>query len=567
MAGAGGCEAGEPVACADATTRLLCGVDGQPVKPTACPTATPYCTGKGECVECMQASQCPAVDQECLIPACTGGVCGAAPVASGVASDKQIPHDCARRVCDGMGGISVVPDASDTKEPGSDACLVPVCDGLEATMAPAPLGTACDLAGSPGVCNGMGNCGECTPGESKCTDENGATTCSPEGHWGVVTVCGASTPVCSEGACVGVVQVSTNGETDGPQHTCALLADGHLRCWGSNSTGQLGTGEATYNEPRPQTAKGIGGISLVATGGRHTCVIASGEVWCWGRGSSGQLGNGELTTSPVPVSTGLTGVTDLSAGSHHTCAIAQGKVYCWGENTDHQLGFAGTGSAVPTEIPSLAGATMIRLSERASCAVGDFDGGTVHQQVRCWGDKIDDQLGTDSAPGDSPKAVIAPQMFPDTLQGVAELAVGPTHACASLSNPDQDTYCWGKGKAGNFGDEGNSLALSHAVKKQALSHASQLTAGLDLTCLIKSTDSRLRCTGTNSSGQLGNGSFVSNGGVPSLIPLPAVTTVCAGQGQVCAIAGGQLYCWGQNTYGQLGIGSYNNMALPTAVHW
>ena len=107
---------------------------------------------------------------------------------------------------------------------------------------------------------------------------------------------------------------------------------------------QLGDGTTT-NRATPQAVPGLSGGTAVATGGAHTCVVLSDStVRCWGDGMEGQLGGGGGAvgqhTTPTSV-VGLSGVAQLAAGSEYTCALlTSGGASCWGSNYDGQLGNA-----------------------------------------------------------------------------------------------------------------------------------------------------------------------------------------------------------------------------------
>lgn len=79
----------------------------------------------------------------------------------------------------------------------------------------------------------------------------------------------------------------------GIHHMCAvMLANSGLRCWGRNDASQLGqgTGENVYSPPSADLP-GIASVLSVGCGWNHTCVVVgSGEVKCWGSNSNGQLG-------------------------------------------------------------------------------------------------------------------------------------------------------------------------------------------------------------------------------------------------------------------------------------
>jgi alpha-tubulin suppressor-like RCC1 family protein len=162
------------------------------------------------------------------------------------------------------------------------------------------------------------------------------------------------TPVDVSGLSSGVAAISA-----GDSHTCALTTAGGLKCWGYNPDGQLGIGTSDYNaHPTPVDVSGLtSGVAAVSAGYFHTCALTTaGGVKCWGDNSSGELGDGISTgpqrcaspatpttlacsTTPVDVSGLTSGVAAISAGDGHTCALTTaGGVKCWGANGTGQLG-------------------------------------------------------------------------------------------------------------------------------------------------------------------------------------------------------------------------------------
>ena len=132
-------------------------------------------------------------------------------------------------------------------------------------------------------------------------------------------------------------------------HTCAVLTDGSVDCWGN---GALGNGASTSPKEAVPVA-GLSGAIGVAVGDQDSCALlaaGSGTVECWGANFYAQVGDGTSGTSqdtPVPVVTGsgtLSGVVQISGGGAHTCGLlADGTVDCWGENAYGQLGVPTTG--------------------------------------------------------------------------------------------------------------------------------------------------------------------------------------------------------------------------------
>jgi len=140
-------------------------------------------------------------------------------------------------------------------------------------------------------------------------------------------------------------------------HTC-VRAGGRLRCWGWNESGELGSGSATPTSSAetvevtvPPGALGdFGGDGFIIFGGAHTCAVVGASLYCWGRSLNGEVGVGTNPFSPIltPSLVSLTGVTRVSGGTVHTCAVASGAVHCWGYN---ERGRLGNGSETSTNIP------------------------------------------------------------------------------------------------------------------------------------------------------------------------------------------------------------------------
>lgn len=156
------------------------------------------------------------------------------------------------------------------------------------------------------------------------------------GQLGDGTHANRSQPADVEGLRITAVSLSL-----GEAHSCALLINHTLQCWGDNQFGQLAD-SAIKNNPFPLPVAGLAnGISAVSAGSGHTCALTGAGAQCWGRNYFGQLGNGTLDSSSQPVTVvgfSLT-VAAIAAGGNHTCGLAAGGgVRCWGSNAFGQLG-------------------------------------------------------------------------------------------------------------------------------------------------------------------------------------------------------------------------------------
>jgi cysteine-rich repeat protein len=159
----------------------------------------------------------------------------------------------------------------------------------------------------------------------------------------------------------------------GRAHSCALLDDGSVRCWGGNSFGQLGYGDQINRNSPPAEVVNLEGQILVfnpisdpirlATGGFHTCALLDdGGVKCWGRGSEGQLGLSGASNQLTPTTTVILGrpATQITAGGNHTCAVLDdGRVICWGQANSGQLGYGSPNNVGDNEAPVSAGQVSI----------------------------------------------------------------------------------------------------------------------------------------------------------------------------------------------------------------
>lgn len=328
--------------------------------------------------------------------------------------------------------------------------------------------------------------------------------------------------------------------TAGAAHTCALVDGTSARCWGDNSHGQLGLGtwDPGGDELVPVEVVGLGTASALAAGDSHTCaVVADGRVRCWGLNDAGQLGDGTTTDSSVPVEVaGLSGATDVAAGVGQSCALVDGAPWCWG-----------SGTLVPVQLPGVSDATAISVGGSPyaaapgphACALradgtvvcwgnnafGQLGDGTnsssqapvavvgiqdasavvagpygsscavVADGVRCWGRNDFGQLGDGTTASSNVPVAVAG--VPDAV----EVALGAVHGCASLT--DGSATCWGNN---DYGQLGTGTLVSSALPAQVvgLTDSTGIVAGHYSTCAPRA-GGFASCWGGNGSGQLGTG--------------------------------------------------------------
>ncbi|ACY13689.1 chromosome condensation regulator [Haliangium ochraceum] len=383
----------------------------------------------------------------------------------------------------------------------------------------------------------------------------------------------------------------------GDAHTCALLDDGGVRCWGQGAYGALGQGTTDdWGDDAGETPGALasdvatgGHVVDIAAGARHTCaLLSSSGLTCWGAGSAGRLGYGDDGDRNAPgpaLGLGTTAAFQVTAGQAHTCVLDNaGTARCWGLGDSGRLG---TG----TQAVKLAAADALSvpvLTEDGGCSDEGEDSnqdgvpdacnsviavvaGGNHTcalldtgRVRCWGKGSSGQLGyaneNDIGDYETPAAVADVDVGGDVVQ----LALGNLHTCALLRSGR--VRCWGRNNVGQLGyahlnDIGDDETPASAGDVDVGGTVLQIAAGTYHTCALLDTGS-VRCWGTGSSGRLGYGNLeiVGNDETPASVGDVdvggPVIQLALGNLHTCALlASGKVRCWGENEDGQLGYGN------------
>lgn len=181
----------------------------------------------------------------------------------------------------------------------------------------------------------------------------------------------------------------------GVSHTCAVRSDNTLWCWGDNSLGQLGQGTIDLGVSTPVQVGSAADWADVVAGSGHTCGLKTdGTVYCWGMNSMGELGNGQAEDYPAPLTAAATEVTQITSGSGHVCVVkSDGTLWCWGDNFSSQGGNAVADRTLASQVGTDTDWALVEAGIVHTCAI------KTSGQLWCWGDQGNNALGDDASSG------------------------------------------------------------------------------------------------------------------------------------------------------------------------
>ena len=404
----------------------------------------------------------------------------------------------------------------------------------------------------------------------------------------------------------------------GANHSFVITADGSMRAWGNNTSGQLGDNTITdrWLPVAVVSSSGTGPLTNVtaASGGTaHTVAIANGNIHTWGGNAFGQLSLNTATVSrPFPFNTAIpsrqiaatknntymlyqyggsfyvvgdnthgqlrlptttansstwtqipVNATFIAAGSmseHQSVILASGVVQAFGRNNFGQLGIGTTATPQTALINTLASWPVANMTEVATgeyhVAARKSDG-----TVWAWGSNNYGQLG-DGTTSNRQLPTQVPGFFNVMKVAAAKDFAGSTYAYRQ----DGTVWAWGRNDFGQLGD-GTTTNSSTPVQVSALSNAASSIAAGDYHGVAINVSGQAVAWGLNTSGQLGDGTFVNKtsavivgGGLQNVI------AVAAGNGHSLALrANGTVWAWGANGSGQLGDTTTTSRNAPVQV--
>ncbi len=329
----------------------------------------------------------------------------------------------------------------------------------------------------------------------------------------------------------------------GDNHSCAVLDNQTVGCWGYGTSGRLltgnnndrGDGAGEMGDAMALANLGVGRTARqISTGKNHNCALLDNHtIKCFGfNGASGRLGYGDTdnrggagtsygdSLPAVNLGTGRT-ANFVAAGGYHSCAILDDDTLkCWGSNVHGQLGQGDVadrgdganemGDCLPTiNLGTSRTPKSVSLGDNHTCAVLDTD------ELKCFGIGTYGRLGTADTTTRGNTAGQMGNCLPVVNLGVGrtvrQIAAGNNYNCALLDNSKIKCFggggsgATGWGSTGSLGDASNEVGDSMPYVNMGTGRtAKRVQTGDQVSCAVLDNDT-VKCWGFNSRGQLGNG--------------------------------------------------------------
>lgn len=274
----------------------------------------------------------------------------------------------------------------------------------------------------------------------------------------------------------------------GETHACALRSNGRVYCWGQGAAGKIGN-MSVSNQTMAQMVVMAGSIPLdgaiaISSRKNHTCALMKDrKIMCWGQNILGSLGQDNTAPSSYNYAIDVLGYgfgmkqpLSLSVGGSHTCVnLVDGNLQCWGKNMNGNLGLGsslhqGDGAGEMSALPNVNLGTT-RTAKFFSAGLEHTCAGLDNGMLKCWGYNNNGQLGLGhmASMGDSPvetgDSLPTVSLPIGTLKSVKS---GSMHTCAKIFNGQDDIFCWGQGSydqlgtgsGTNIGDGGGEMGVN-----------------------------------------------------------------------------------------------------------
>lgn len=305
----------------------------------------------------------------------------------------------------------------------------------------------------------------------------------------------------------------------GVAHTGAITEDGDLYMWGHNYDGRVGNGTTGYYCSPVKVLENVKSVSAGA--GHSAAIMKNGDLYTWGHNGTGQLGNGTTIDSSTPVKI-MEDVKTVEAGTkaNHSAAITRsGELYMWGACGSGQLGIEDVdeykeelenvhGGAITEPIKVMENVQSVSLGGNRSAAV------TKDGSLYIWGNLINIQQESEN--GEEPEVLVSSKTPVKVMDNVQTVCLNATQGI--IVKEDGSLYVWPYEKI----DEETGDREYIYVPTKVLDNVKCVSIEAAIGAITG--DGVLYVWGSNSNGQLGDGTTVDKYTPTKLEVTPAIET-------------------------------------------
>jgi alpha-tubulin suppressor-like RCC1 family protein len=362
------------------------------------------------------------------------------------------------------------------------------------------------------------------------------------------------------GVLIGGTMLGAKAAAGGGIHTAVVLNDGTVRTFGLNSDGQLGVNDAASRSTPVQVFGISSSATAVACGYKHTAVLlADGTVRTFGRNNTGQLGDNTTVSKSTPVQVfGISSsATAVTCGKYHTAVLlSDGTVRTFGDGNSGRLGDnTNVDKKTPVQVWGISSSATAVAGGGYHTAVLLADG-----TVRTFGYNAQGQLGDNTTVSKS-----TPVQVWDISSSATAVSCGRDHIAVLLADGTVRTF-----GSNDFGQLGIDNLVSRLTPVQVFGISSSATAIAcgDQHTVILLANGTVMTIGRNNNGQLGINVTAGTRMTPVQvfgISSSAVAIACGGAHTAVLLADGTVRMFGNNTQGSLGVNDLVDRSTPVTV--
>ena len=345
----------------------------------------------------------------------------------------------------------------------------------------------------------------------------------------------------------------------GQLHTAVVINDGTVRTFGYNGNGQLGVNDTTPRSTPVQVWGISSSATAVAGGGVHTAVLlANGTVRTFGDNSSGQLGVNDTTYRATPVTVlNITSATAVACGRYHTAVLlADGTVGTFGLNTNGQLGVGDTTNRLtPVQVFGISSSATAVACGSYHMVILLADG-----TVRTFGNNQFGQLGVN----DTVTRYTPVQVWGISSSATA-IASGTQHTAVLLADGTVRTF--GNNQSGRLGIGVNGGTRQTPVQVWGISSSAASVACGWYNTAVLLADGTVRTCGRNDFGQIGVNDVTTRQTPVQVFGISSSAAAVAGGGfhTFVFLEDGTVRTFGRNDFGQIGVNDTTSRLTPVQV--